>query len=140
MKQTAIRMYGVMALIIVVWLAIYPPVSGSGQTPDSTSDMIDPGIKYRVAELEHDIEKGLEKIEGKLAEKPKVIVKTKVKKVPVKVPRDSAAVWLRHPDGSVERIVFSTSHVPIINLVSDTISDTVKVRRKWLLFGEYRVF
>lgn len=132
-------MYAIVSLALVMWLSIYPPVPGSGQTVDST-EITAVEAQYRAAELEHDIEKGLEKIEDKLAEKPTVIVKTKVKKVPVKVPRDSAAVWLRHPDGSVERVVFSTSQVPIINLVSDTIADTVKVRRKWLLFGEYRAF
>lgn len=136
MKQKTIRIYAVLSLVIVVWLTTYPPVPGSGQQIDSTESSAD--VQYRAAELEHDIEKGLKKIEYKLAEKTKVIVKTKVKKVAVKVPRDSAAIWVRHPDGSVERLVFSTEQVPIINLVSDTVSDTVKVRRKWLLFGEYR--
>lgn len=142
-KQTVIRIYGVLALVtVVVWLIAYPPVTGSGQrkADERTANhmAVDSVSSFEVAELKHDIEKGLEVINEKLAEKPKVVVKTKVRTVPV--PRDSAAIWLRHPDGSVERIVFSTSNVPIINLVADTITDTVKLKRKWVLFGPYREF
>lgn len=143
-NQVAIRMFGLLALfMVVVWLTTYPPVIGSGQNlsdqqPPSRSEVPDPSTPFEVAELKHDIEKGVEILGEKLAEKPKVIVKTKTVKVPVPVPRDSAAIWLRYPDGSVERIAFSTSNVPIINLVNDTITDTVKLKRKWVLFGPYQ--
>lgn len=142
---------GFLLLLIMALFTTYPPKIGSGQileeftSPDTFRSKYDriESTQYRAAEIAYEIKRLIEKKEAEekalrkeLKEKPRVIVKPKVKTVPL----DSAAVWLRHPDGSVQRIVFSTSQVPIINLVSDTIADTVKLKRRWVLFGPYREF
>lgn len=140
-KLRLIKIYGLSALIITTGLMAYPPQIGSGQSGSVGANTHIPkaDISYDIAELKHDVEKLREKeteIIKKVRESTRVVVKTKTV---VKV-KDSAAIWLRHPDGSVQRIVFSTSQVPIINLVADTITDTVKLKRKWVLFGPYREF
>lgn len=110
-------------LLTGILFLIWPSSTGSSQgvvntPPIDSSLLLDPEIVM----LQHDVERLKEEKEKLLKE----VIKHKIKKVPVKkviekIP-DSMSVYVRHPNGDVERIVFNPNEkVPIIDLIVDTI-------------------
>lgn len=122
----------ILFLFVFLWSNIFPTINLSSTNMPKV--YISDNHEYLVDSLSNEgykLDQKLEQLE-KTAEKsnldnpkPKVIVKSKT----IVKEKDSASIWIRHPDGSLERKTFSTKNVPII----ETVVDTAYIKKDWFL-------
>lgn len=109
-------------LSLALWLSLFLWPSSTGNSQGNLEvGSIDTSTspEHKIPMLMHDVEKLKKEEKEALKEvKPKVKI---IPKIVEKVP-DEMGVWVRYPNGDVERITFNPNEkVPIIDLVYDTI-------------------